>query len=178
MFDIGLIVVLRRLFCTILLLFCVLSFETGYSQANGKGVSQRFFMQVDDLLDLGFIDEEQAFTSTGELTLDDIESGNMQEYTFRIRTNEPFRLTIQTIMEDSLGGNMPDSVLQVKMTSGKNEESKHENYKSISNNPITLIKNSAEDENKIYKVKYRSKPGSSISPEVKKLSIVFTASYP
>lgn len=148
------------------------------AQGHTPAISQRFFMQVDDLLDLGFVNDNQDYTSSGEFNINDIESNNIPEFKFRIRTNEPFRLTVQTIAEDSSGRPIADSVLQVNFSSSGDTEKDPNDFKDISKSPITLIEDSSEEKNKTYTVKYRSKTDGNKPDDIKKLNIVFTASYP
>lgn len=170
----------RRALCILFVLLC--SYLPAWSQpGHNPAISQRFLMQVEDLLDLGFINENKAYTNTDPKDIEEIMSGRKPpEYEFRIRTNEPFKLTIQTYAEDSTGNIDADSLLQVNfLVNGDGEEGNDaKDYQDITGKPVTLIEDNSQYQGKTFKIKYRAKPGGTIPKDIKKLDLIFTASYP
>jgi hypothetical protein len=164
-------------YARLLLLWCAGMFiHTQCSaQLSSQVVSQRFTMQVQDMMDLGFVNESENYTGTESLELEDLVNGKLPEYKFRIRTNEPYNISLSTNTEDSSGNKDADSIIQVKI---KENGIDNQDYSDISSNPVTLINNTSESENKTLTIQYRTKPGKTISPTIKKVSVVYTASYP
>lgn len=165
----------RWIYCMLLLLFT----SSAYAQPDNKHVSQRFSMKVDDLFDLGFIDEKKSYTNTASNSIKEVFEGKAPEFEFRIRTNEPFRLTVQTVAEDSLGKIDADSLLQISFRSedgGRDEGGG--GFKDIHNKPEPLLKGDDDNYGRVFNIQYRAKPGAALPPDLEKLSLLFTASYP
>lgn len=147
---------------------CIVLSGSAQAQATSAEVSQRFVMQVEDMMDMGFVNESEKYTQNAETEINELNEGKAVEYQFRVRGNEPYRISMNTYLGDD--ETSTDSLLQVAIP-GKNKEE----YKEGNN--TALIDNTLKTENEILTIKYRTKPGTTL-PEGTKVKVMFTASYP
>lgn len=162
----------------IFLVFCLvqcLYTQILFAQRNTADASQRFSLKVNNMMDIGFENEgDQKTNAPQQNKLEDIFKGNEASYSFRLRTNEHFRLSINTSNNDSSG--RADSLIQVNMIKGNDEDTSA--YKDISKTPQTLYSGGNENTDQSFKIKYRAKPGATLPKDIQKLDLVYTASHP
>lgn len=162
----------RRLLKAIIAAVLPLCLATGRANAQrgGTGSAQRFVMQVDDMMDMGYINENNSYTSTGLLDANDLENGKTAEYNFRIRTNEPFRIFLSI---SDAEGSEANNLLQVALP----QESEAD-FKDITETQLTLVERTDKSADKVFTLRYRSKPGNELPEGGKDLKLMLTASYP
>ncbi len=140
------------------------------AQRGGTGSAQRFVMQVQDMMDMGYINENQSYTSTGLLDINELEEGKTAEYNFRIRTNEPFRIFLSI---SDAEGSEANNLLQVALPQEKGAD-----FKDITETQLTLVERTDKSADKVFTLRYRSKPGNELPESGKDLRLLLTASYP
>jgi hypothetical protein len=157
------------LFFTLCVLLCINS-SPSFAQRASANAAQRFSLKVNKMMDIGFENNQSA---PPQNKLDDIMKGAPASYTFRLRTNERFRVSLSTNNNDS-SGTSTDSLLQVSIGNKENDTS---GYKDVSATPQTLF-TGTENTDQAITIKYRAKPGAVIPQGLKKLDLIYTACHP